>query len=146
MADSQSLKLIQHANKLSEVIVSQVTIRLVEKGHSSITPSLLSFLSRLECGVNQASAIARDIGVSRQMVAKIVKELCHLGYLEQVEGVGKQKDILFTKQGEILISDARQLLKQMDDFLCEHQGKAQFESFLEQLSTLTQYVDENHQQ
>ena len=84
-----------------------------------MTPSLLSFLSVLECGINYGSEIARTLGVSRQMVAKTVKELCQLGYLEQVDDIGKQKKILFTQSGEQLIADARQLLADLDSLLLQ---------------------------
>ncbi len=80
-------------------------------------------LSALEYGVNYGSEIARNLGVSRQMVAKTVKELCRVNYLEQIEGVGKQKQILFTERGEHLISDARKLLARLDDILSKAIGQ-----------------------
>ena len=117
LIESQSLQLIQSAQKLNDVITRHLSSRLVEKGYGSITPSLLSFLSILECGVNYGSEIARKIDVTRQMVAKTVKELCRLGYLVQVDGTGKQKEIHFTEAGEFLMADARQLLAEMDEIL-----------------------------
>lgn len=117
LVESQSLQLIQSASRLNDVITKYLSQRLVEKGYASLTPSLLSFLSILECGVNYGSEIARNLGVTRQMVAKTVKELCHLGYLEQRDSTGKQKEILFTKTGEYLMSDARQLLAEVDEIL-----------------------------
>lgn len=115
--ESQSLKLIQSASRLNDVITKYLSERLVEKGYTSLTPSLLSFLSILECGVNYGSEIARNLGVTRQMVAKTVKELCRLGYLEQIDSAGKQKEIHFTENGEYLMSDARQLLSEVDEIL-----------------------------
>lgn len=117
LIESQSLQLIQSALRLNEVITKYLSQRLIEKGYVSLTPSLLSFLSILECGVNYGSEIARNLGVTRQMVAKTVKQLCQLGYLEQLDGAGKQKEIHFTETGEYLMSDARQLLAEMDDIL-----------------------------
>ncbi len=117
LVESQSLQLIQSAQRLNDVITKYLSQRLVEKGYASLTPSLLSFLSILECGVNYASEIARSLDVTRQMVAKTVKQLCQLGYLEQIDGAGKQKEIHFTETGEYLMSDARQLLSEMDKIL-----------------------------
>ena len=119
LVESQSLQLIQSASRLNDVITKYLSQRLAEKGYASLTPSLLSFLSILECGVNYGSEIARNLGVTRQMVAKTVKELCHLGYLEQIDSAGKQKEILFTETGEYLMSDARQLLAEVDEILFE---------------------------
>lgn len=117
LAESQSLQLIQSAQKLNDVITQYISQRLVEKGYESLTPSLLSFLSILECGVNYGSEIARNLDVTRQMVAKTVKQLCQLGYLEQIDSAGKQKEIHFTEIGEYLMSDARQLLAELDEIL-----------------------------
>ena len=120
MVDSQSLKLLQSAVKLNDVITKTVSNHLIEKGYTAVTPSLLSFLSILECGVNFGSEIARKLDVSRQMVAKTVKALCNLGYLEQKNGVGKQKEIHFTETGEQLMSDARQMLSDIDELILNH--------------------------
>ncbi|WP_211317027.1 MarR family winged helix-turn-helix transcriptional regulator [Arenicella xantha] len=117
MLESQSLQLIQSAQRLNDLITQYLSQRLVEKGYESLTPSLLAFLSILECGVNYGSEIARNLGVTRQMVSKTVKQLCQLGYLEQIDGVGKQKEIHFTETGEYLMSDARQLLAELDEIL-----------------------------
>lgn len=62
------------------------------------------------------------------MVAKTVKELCKAGYLAQVDGAGKQKEIVFTKTGEVLISDARQLLAELDMSLNKEVGKNQLKT------------------
>jgi len=117
LVESQSLQLIQSAQRLNDAITKHLSSRLVEKGYESITPSLLSFLSLLECGVNYGSEIARNLGVTRQMVAKTVKELCRVGYLVQIDGAGKQKEIHFTENGEFLMSDARQMLAELDEIL-----------------------------
>lgn len=114
---SQTLRLIQGAARLNDVITHYLADRLAHKGHTSVTPSLLSFLSVLECGVNFGSEIARNLNVSRQMVAKTVKVLCGLGYLEQRDGAGKQKEIFFTEAGEYLISDTRALLAEVDSII-----------------------------
>lgn len=122
MVDSQSLKLVQAAAQLQESTNQYLCKSLKRLGYESINPSALSFLSTLECGVNYGSEIARNLGVSRQMVAKTVKGLCHLGYLEQREAKGKQKEIVFTVRGESLISTARQLLADVDSILVEELG------------------------
>ena len=122
MVDSQSLKLVFSTANLHDQITQYLSMTLKEKGYESATPSVLSFLSALECGVNYGSEIARTLGVSRQMVAKTVKEPCRVGYLEQVDGIGKQKQILFTDLGERLVSDARQVLADLDADLCQRIG------------------------
>jgi len=123
MVDSQALKLVLGASQVHELTTRYLSKSLKFKGYNEATPSILNFLSALECGVNYGSEIARNLGVSRQMVAKTVKELCRNGYLEQVGGVGKQKEILFTETGELLMSDARQILADIDRVLIKQLGQ-----------------------
>ena len=143
MVESRSLQLTQSTSQLNDVVVKYLSQRLIEKGYISLTPSLLSFLSILECGINYGSEIARNLGVTRQMVAKTVKELCHSGYLEQIDGVGKQKEIHFTEAGEQLMSDARLLLSEVDDFLCEHSGVAELERIISEINAITESIKKN---
>ena len=143
MVESRSLQLTQSASRLNDVVVKYLSQRLIEKGYISLTPSLLSFLSILECGINYGSEIARNLGVTRQMVAKTVKELCHSGYLEQVDGVGKQKEIHFTESGERLMSDARLLLSEVDDFLSKHSGVSELEKIISEINAITESIENN---
>ena len=123
MVESQTLQLVLRAGLVSDLISRYLSNSLKNNGYKFASPSALNFLSTLECGVNYASEISRNLGVSRQMVAKTVKELCNAGYLEQQEGVGKQKKIVFTTTGELLMSDARQLLVDVDKVLFEQIGE-----------------------
>ena len=136
LVESQSLQLIQSASKLNDVVAQYLTQRLAEKGYTALTPSLLGFLSVLECGVNYGSEIARSLSVSRQMVAKTVKELSAMGFLEQKNGVGKQKEIHFSEAGEQLMSDARQLLAEIDEMLFKDCDPEAFTTVIGALNTM----------
>jgi DNA-binding MarR family transcriptional regulator len=136
MADSQSLRLLFAASDLHDQFTEYVAEHLRLKGADDIPPSMLHFLSALDCGINYGSEIARRLKVSRQMVAKTVKELCQAGYLEQAEGVGKQKQILFTEKGENLISTARLALADLDRVLIEHFSEELLEEMTTRLETL----------
>lgn len=144
LVESQSLKLIQSASRLNDVITKYLSQRLVEKGFTSLTPSLLSFLSVLECGVNYGSEIARNLEVTRQMVAKTVKELCRLGYLEQINGTGKQKEIHFTELGERLMSDARQMLSDVDEILFKGADIRPPQTIIGELDIMTSAISDLH--
>ena len=114
MVESLSLQLVFSAASLHGQITQMLVEHLQAKGFDAVTASSLNFLGTLECGVNYGSEIARRTGVSRQMVAKTVKEMCRVGYLEQKDGKGKQKEILFTQHGENLMAEARKFLFKMD--------------------------------
>ncbi len=124
MVDSRSLQLVLAAAQVQELAGHQLAAALRAKGYEGVSGASLGFLAALECGVNYASEIARRLQVSRQMVAKKVKELSRTGYLEQLAGAGKQKQIRFTARGEQLMADARLELAQLDRRLEQQLSKA----------------------
>jgi len=145
LVESKSLQLIQGMQRLNDTITKYLSLRLVDKGYASLTPSLLSFLSILECGVNYGSEIARNLDVTRQMVAKTVKQLCQLGYLEQIDGTGKQKEIHFTETGECLMSDARQLLAEMDKILFKDVDSREPQAIISEINLMiSAVIDSRH--
>ena len=144
MVESQSLQLVFSAAKMNEQIYQYLSNALAKKGYESATPSVLNFLSTLECGINYGSEIARNLGISRQMVAKTVKELCRVGYLEQIDGIGKQKQILFTDLGERLMSDSRQLLAELDAILCQKVGQLSLQETRKHLKDIQAAVPHSH--
>ena len=141
MAESHSLRLVQSATAVQEQITRHVAETLKARGYQDVSPSLLGFLGALDCGTNYGSEIARRLNVSRQMVAKTVKELVRLGYLEQADGPGKQKQILFTGAGEQLMSDVRQLLVEMDALLSQQVGKQTLERAVSLMENIQQSSD-----
>ena len=136
MVDSYSLQLVLEAAKTNEQIFTYLSKALKAKGYKSATPSVLHFVSALECGVNYASDIARRLGISRQMAAKTSKELCRMGYLQQKDAVGKQKQIVFTKLGEQLVSDARKALAELDEMLDTKIGKNELKDTVNYLEAI----------
>ena len=140
MVKSRSLQLFFGAAEMNEQISLYLSNALKQRGYKSITPCVLNFLCAIECGTNYGSEIARSLCISRQMVAKKVKELCCIGYLEQVDGKGKQKQILFTELGEQLMSDSRQLLAELDQILCEKIDRATLEETVERLKNIQAVV------
>ncbi len=133
MLDSNTLKLVFASATVNEMITQYLAMMLDKKGYQLISVSRLQFLSALDCGVNIGSDIARKLNISRQMVAKSVKELCEAGYLQQQAGVGRQKLIMFTPLGEQLIAQARALLADLDQVF---QQQLSYNSLVETLSHL----------
>ncbi len=140
MVESQSLQLVLAAAQVHEKITLYLSESLKKKGYKFVSPSMLNFLSTLECGINYGSEIARTLGVSRQMVAKTVKELCKANYLEQREGLGRQKEIVFTEVGELLMSDTRQLLSGIDKVLGKDMGEDQLKTLAAGLESLQKSI------
>lgn len=140
MVESQSLQLVLATVQVHEKISLYLSESLKNKGYKFATPTILNFLSALECGINYGSEIARTLGVSRQMVAKTVKELCNADYLEQREGLGKRKQIIFTKTGELLMSDTRKLLAGVDSILNKEMGEIQLKTTVINLESIEKLI------
>lgn len=142
MVESQTLKLVMAASTITEQISHYLSQSLQNMGYVGASTSVLQFLSTLDCGINYGSEIARTLKVSRQMVAKTVKQLSALGYLEQIEGPGKQKQIVFTQQGELLMADSRKLLAQLDGKFANTGDENAWPLLIEQLNQLSNIMTE----
>lgn len=117
MVESLSLQIFLNTGSIHLNIARLLAQKLETRGYKDITPPILQFLGAMECGPNYAADIARYLNISRQMAGKTVKELSNLGYLEQRKGKGRQKEIVFTDKGQMLISDTRASLLEMDKHL-----------------------------
>ena len=86
-----------------------------DDGFDGITPAHVNFIGSLDCGVTQSSEVARRLGVSRQAVHKMARELTSQGVIQLVPHPerGNQKVIRFTDNGAELISKMRRHLARM---------------------------------
>ena len=109
LPNSHSLSLTMAMDEFQKRIIDWLLKRLIEQEFSELTPGYLTFLGALDCGPNYASKLARGMGISRQAVHKKIKELESLGWLETKTDtdVGNQRVILFTREGERMMSSAR---------------------------------------
>lgn len=136
MINSNTLQLFLETAQINLLISKYVSVALANRAYESVTPAMLQFLSTLECGVNYASEIARQVGVSRQMVTKTVKELSKAGYLQQIQGDKRQKEIRFTTKGERLIAEAREILFELDQKLFQDINTNSIQKTLAQLQRI----------
>ncbi|MEX2515333.1 MAG: MarR family transcriptional regulator [Gammaproteobacteria bacterium] len=136
MVESHALRLAKAAAAVREGICDYVVIKLAEQGYQDISPAILTFLGALDCGVNYGSGIARNLKVSRQLVAKMVREMSEAGYLEQTEGSGKQKKIIFTRKGELLMAEVRNILLSLDSLLQKNTSEAALKKMIRTLEDM----------
>ena len=142
MVESQTLKLVLAASSVTEQISHYLSQALQNMGYEGASTSVLQFLSALDCGINYGSEIARSLKVSRQMVAKTVKQLSALGYLQQIEGQGKQKQIVFTQRGEYLMADSRKLLAELDDKMANVMDEKAWALMLQQFTQFSSVLSD----
>ena len=103
------------------------------RGHESLTSTHLTFISNLDCGKTHAAEVARRMGISRQAVYKITRELQKLGILTlEIDPADKrQKTVNMTSLGEKVVTDARACLGEIELELTSRIGRKHFN----QLST-----------
>lgn len=103
------------------------------KGHDKLTGAHLTFFCHLNCGVTHASEVARRMGISRQAVYKITRELQRIGALELREDPEdkRQKTIFMTDLGERVALDTRAAMAEVEAHLRDVVGPKRFESMAE---------------
>jgi DNA-binding MarR family transcriptional regulator len=106
-----------------------------KRGHRDLSSAHLTFFCHLNCGITQASEVARRMGISRQAVYKVTRELQRMGALELREDPDdrRQKIICMTKLGERIALDARATLEEVEAHLKKKIGAQRFHSLREVL-------------
>ena len=110
--------------------------KLHDDGFSGLKASQLTFLGSLDCGVNFAAELARTLRISRQAVHKTVRELEGAGWLatRPDEALGNQRVIVFTDEGERMMSCARAHFLTLDTLLTKEFGEERLSELLQLLS------------
>jgi DNA-binding MarR family transcriptional regulator len=125
LVDSRALALIQATDSFRDRMVVWLISKLHEDGFPGLTAGQLTFLGSLDCGANFAAELARTLRISRQAVHKTVKELEGAGWLatRPDDVLGNQRVIVFTDEGERMMSCARAHFLSLDDLLAERFGE-----------------------
>ncbi|MEQ8801686.1 MAG: MarR family winged helix-turn-helix transcriptional regulator [Haliea sp.] len=94
------------------------------RGHKDLTGAHLAFFAFLECGLTHASDVARRMGISRQAVYKVTRDLERIGVLRLEEDPTdrRQKLILMTARGDRVALDARASLAEIEARIEERIG------------------------
>ncbi len=89
-----------------ESMVEDVVAELARRGHPHVTASLEFALSAVAARADNAAALARALGVTRQAAAKSVATLEQLGYLERVDDPAdaRLKRLHVTARGEAMMA------------------------------------------
>ena len=116
LADSGSLSLIHAIGGFQARLLDWLVAELRDQGFEGLNGTMLTFLGSLDCGENHASALARTLGISRQAIHKQVRELEAFGWLRTTPhpDKGNQRVILFTAEGERMMSVARNRFAALD--------------------------------
>jgi DNA-binding MarR family transcriptional regulator len=101
---------------------------LGEKGYRDLREPHLNLLANLECGSTYASAVAAQMGLSRQAIYRTTRELQDMGFLalQEDEQRRNQKVIVMTTPGMTLVNDARAALASIETTLATRVGAQDF--------------------
>lgn len=114
--------LFQQSNRWFSLSVLNL---LEAKGYVRLSEAQLSLLANLQCGSTYASAVATQMGISRQAIYRTTKELQETGLLVLEEDTERrnQKVISMTPRGMALATDARIVLEQVETALAARIGR-----------------------
>ena len=138
LVESNSLDVLIGLGAFRDTVLNWLVRSLSEHGFKSLSASQLGFLGALDCGPNHAAKLARDLGISRQAVHKITKDMVANGWLEMLPDpdFGNRKAIQFTSEGERMMSLSRSLFLELDAKI-EATCGSEVWGVLEKLRTLT---------
>lgn len=111
--------------------VNQSVLNLMAaKGYTKLSEPHLNLLANLDCGITQASAVAKQMGISRQAIYRTTRELQQMGFLtlEEDPQQRNKKRISMTKNGMLLATDARAALSQVEIELAKRVGNGGFKN------------------
>lgn len=132
LVESRALALTQATDVFRDRMVTWLLSRLHQDGFPDLKAGQLTFLGSLDCGVNFAAELARTLRISRQAVHKTVRELERSGWLttRPDETLGNQRVIVFTDEGERMMSCARSHFLSLDELLTKEFGNDSLEALM----------------
>ena len=124
LVESHALTLTQATEVFRDRMILWLLSKLSNDGFEGLKASQLTFLGSLDCGANIAAELARTLRISRQAVHKTVRELEAAGWLatRPDEKLGNQRVIVFTEEGERMMSHARAHFLELDALLLREFG------------------------
>ncbi|AXI48513.1 MarR family transcriptional regulator [Sulfitobacter sp. SK012] len=125
LLESHALALTQATEIFRERMITWLLSKLLNDGFEGLKANQLTFLGSLDCGANFAAELARTLRISRQAVHKTVRELETAGWLatRPDEKLGNQRIIVFTEEGERMMSRARAHFSELDTLLQREFGE-----------------------
>ena len=116
MAESLTLDLFHAARGYQDRLIRHLAGELARRHAIRLSPAQLGFLAGLICGENTASAVARNLGLTRQAAQRQAAALAELGYLALAPDPARRNQslITFTDTGTELMAQCRAILAELD--------------------------------
>ncbi|MGO1849909.1 MarR family winged helix-turn-helix transcriptional regulator [Microbacterium sp.] len=106
MEASSGASLASLLSQTFDEMVAQVVVELARRGHPGVTATLEFALAAIQAGAEDASALGRTLGVSKQAAAKSIVTLEQLGYVrrEPDGSDARRKRLVVTDRGIEMMS------------------------------------------
>lgn len=122
-----------------EAMVASVVAGLAERGHPGVTATTEFALQAIHEGAQDASALGRALGVSKQAAAKTIASLEQMRYVERRDDPSdaRRKVLVVTGRGDEMVAIGAALFDDLRDTWVEKVGRATAERVEEALGLLT---------
>jgi DNA-binding MarR family transcriptional regulator len=122
---------------------SRALAELRRRGHGALSPALIGLLPHLDTGGTRVVDAARRAGISKQAVAKLVRELEALGYVARAPDLadGRAALVTFTARGQELLADIRGTIGVLEAGYAAALGPERFAELRGLLGDLVTWLD-----
>ena len=105
-------------------------------GWPNVSRSQSLILLNVAFGVHRASALAENLGISRQAISQMLSEMQKAGMIEMRPDPddGRAQIVVFSSQSSALRSDAMAILEKIETTLAERLGKRRLSQMRETLA------------
>ena len=130
MADARGADLARLLLDGFSAMVDDAVAELERRGHPGVTATHEFALQAIGAGAENASALGRSLGVSKQAAAKTIAALEELGYLERRTDPldSRRKTLLVTPRGEEMVAIGAAAFDRFRDRLATEVGPRTLES------------------
>lgn len=122
----------------SRALVDELHARLERRGHPGLRPAHGYAFQAVGRHGTTSSALARDLGVTKQAAGQLVDELTRKGYLRRVsvEEDRRQKLIVLTDRGEDCLRQSAAIFAELHAEWAQHVGTERLRDLDRDLNTL----------
>ncbi len=131
--------LARHLIEISRDLQTRVRETLRDEcGYASLRPSFAPFLSMIWDEGRPVSAIADELGISKQACSQLANRVEAAGYLERKAHPedGRSKLVMLTPRGRALVEDAVRIILETENAYEAMLGKASYRRFVSALPPL----------
>ena len=128
----------------NRTLVATMMAELVSCGFNSLTPALVSLMQLLDASGVRPSTLAQRVGITKQAIGQLIRELEARGYVEQVPDSidTRAKIVRLTKHGVALHTACAKARLELQSVVIRKLGKLKVSRLQRDLIELTAVLEE----